>query len=298
MRWTHQIRNHETAIRALVVLSAVAVVLWQPGDGWTQEQQDPNQLMAEVIANELKAQQGDNSLWCYTRVQYLGKDTEELEFVDTPEGTIHRLLRRDGKSLSAEESRKEDARITDLLSDRAELQKREQQEKKDLREEKELLRELPAAFEFRYAGRQGQLVKLDFSPRPAFKPTGREGEVFHHMSGTVIVDPVQRRIAEIHGRLTSEVKFGGGFLGRLAKGGTFDVVQSDLGDGHWELSHLRVDMHGKILFFKTVAVNQDEEDSDFTPLPQNLSLARAAEILRAGPQCSSSARGQPRSMAR
>lgn len=265
----------------------------KPSYGWTQEQkQDPNQLMVEVVSNELKAQQDDNSLWCYKQIRYLGKGTEELEFVDTPSGTIHRLMRRDGRSLSAAESKREDARISHLLSDPGEFRKREEQEKKDLQQENDLLKELPAAFEFRYAGRQERLVKLDFSPRPSFKPKKREGEVFHHMAGTVIVDPQQKRIAEIHGRIISEVKFGDGILGHLAKGGTFDVVQSDLGGGHWELSRLRVDMHGKILFFKTIAVNQNEEDSDFKPVPGNITLARAAELLRAGPGSSSSPRGE------
>ncbi len=253
--------------------------------------------MAGVVANELKAQQNDSSLWCYRRVQYLGKITEELELVDTPQATIHRLLRRDGKPLSAEESRKEDERIAHLLGNPGELRKRQQEEKKDVQEENDLLKELPAAFEFRYAGRQGQLMKLDFSPRPAFKPTQREGEVFHHMSGTVVVDPQQKRIAEIHGRLMSEVKFGDGLLGHLEKGGTFDVVQSDLGGGHWELSRLRVHMHGKILFFKTIAVNQNEEDFDFKPLPENITLARAAEILRSGPGSESSPQGHAQSTA-
>lgn len=290
----HPTWKHEVSMLPLFVFAALTVGLSQPGGAWAQGQpQDPNQLVTDVISNELNSQQGDKSLWRYNRIQYEGKGKEELELVDTPAGTIHRLLRRDGEPLSAEEAKKEDQRIAHLLSNPGEMRKRAEQEKKDVQEENDLLKELPDAFEYRYAGREGRLVKLDFSPKPSFKPKKREGDVFHHMAGAVIVDPQQKRIAEIHGRLMSEVKFGDGILGHLEKGGTFDVVQTDLGGGHWELSRLRVNMHGKILFFKTIAVNQNEEDSDFKPLPQNITLTRAAEILRAGPVPSSSPREQP-----
>jgi hypothetical protein len=68
------------------------------------------------------------------------------------------------------------------------------------------------------------------------------------------VDANQKRLAEISGKLMSEVKSGGGVLGHLDRGGTFLVKQQDLGSGHWEITMLDVQMIGKALFFKTIDV--------------------------------------------
>src|SRR5579862_5140589 len=97
---------------------------------------------------------------------------------------------------------------------------------------------LPSAFEYRYAAQDGDLVRLDYSPNPAFKTPNREAEVFHHMQGSVWIDPSKKRIGKIEGRLTSEVKFGGGILGHLDPGGTFRFEQRDVGNGHWEMTNL------------------------------------------------------------
>jgi hypothetical protein len=43
---------------------------------------------------------------------------------------------------------------------------------------------------------------------------------------------------------------------------------------------MHVNMRGKALFFKTIAVQQQETRSNFQPVPDNLSLSQAAEELR------------------
>jgi hypothetical protein len=60
------------------------------------------------------------------------------------------------------------------------------------------------------------------------------------------------RVAEVVGRLTHEVKFGGGLLGHLDSGGDFDVKQAEVAPGFWELTVLNVHMKGKALFFRTI----------------------------------------------
>ena len=56
----------------------------------------------------------------------------------------------------------------------------------------------------RYDGVAGSLVRLKFVPNPQFHPSGHSEQVFHHMEGTLLLDPSQKRLAAIDGRLTSE----------------------------------------------------------------------------------------------
>ena len=46
-------------------------------------------------------------------------------------------------------------------------------------------------------------------------------------------------------------------LGHLDKGGTFEVKQEPVARGFWELTTLHVEMRGKVLFFKTIGVQQN-----------------------------------------
>ena len=65
----------------------------------------------------------------------------------------------------------------------------------------------------------------------------------------------------------------------MEKGGHFSVEQRELLPGQWDLTLMEVDMKGKALFFKTIAVNEKECRSDFRTVPDGLTLAEAADIL-------------------
>ena len=63
------------------------------------------------------------------------------------------------------------------------------------------------------------------------------------------------------------------------QGGTFQVKQTETAPGYWELTLLKVQMKGKALFFKTIGVQQNYTRSDFRQVPDDLTVAKGAEIL-------------------
>jgi hypothetical protein len=75
------------------------------------------------------------------------------------------------------------------------------------------------------------------------------------------------------------LKFAGGLLGHLEKGGHFNVEQTELLPARWELTVMEVDMKGKALFFKTIAVQEKEHRSDFQTVPDSLTIPQAADML-------------------
>jgi hypothetical protein len=50
--------------------------------------------------------------------------------------------------------------------------------------------------------------------------------------------------------------------------------------GFWELTLLDVDMKGKVLFFKTISVQQKARRSDFHQISDDLTVGEAANLLR------------------
>ena len=201
------------------------------------------------------------------------------EVVQTGQGSLDRLVAVDGHPLNAKEQQDERDRIENLVRNPAEQQRLEQTKRKDAEQCKTFFKMIPDALTFSYAGRDGDLIKLSYRPNPGFQPPTREARVFHEMEGEMWVHATQRRLLRISGQLIADVKFAGGLLGHLERGGHFNVEQRELLPGQWDLTFMEVNMQGKALFFKTIAVQEKEYRRDFRTVPDDLTLTEAADML-------------------
>jgi hypothetical protein len=244
---------------------------------------DANGLAREVIEHEIQSQIHDQSLWHYRQLKEEKGKQKRFDVYQTKQGEISRLLEVNGEPLSARQEREEAERIGKLATHPDAMREEQRKQSEDADKARKLLRIYPEAFLFRLEGMEGTRARLHFAPNPNYDPSGREAEVLHHMEGNLLVDVQQKRLAEIEGTLQSSVKFAGGLLGHLDQGGTFRVKQKDLGSGAWQMELLHVNMNGKALFFKTIAVHQTESSSDFQPLPADLTVERAVRMLLNGP---------------
>jgi len=238
-----------------------------------------NELARKVVTNELKVQNEDLGHWMYRLEKKDAGKKQVQEIVETKDGSLSRLLSTDGRPLDAKQQQKESWRIQRLVSNPGEQRKLQQVSSKKAEQGERLFKILPDVFVFGYAGCEGDLIKLSFRPNPNFRPPSIEARVFQNMEGEMTVDSKQERLAAINGHLMEEVKFGGGLLGHLDKGGKFEVRQTEVAPGQWEMTVLVVDMKGKVLLFKTIDVQQVESHLDFHRVPDDLTLAEAASIL-------------------
>jgi hypothetical protein len=238
-----------------------------------------NDLVRAVVANELRAQDGRHSRWMYRVDREEQGKKKAKEVVQTGQGSLDRLVAIDGRPLNAKEQQDERERIGNLVRNTAEQQRLEQTKKKDAELCIAFFKMIPDALTFTSAGRDGDLIKLSYRPNPSFQPLSREARVFHEMEGEMWVQETQRRLVRMQGQLMADVKFVGGLLGHLEKGGHFNVEQRELLPGQWDLTFMEVNMKGKALFFKTIAVNEKEYRSDFQTVPDGFTLAEAADML-------------------
>jgi hypothetical protein len=252
-------------------LTGVASANSQPGD--------PQVLVREVVDHEVQMDNADHSHWRYRQAHTEPAKSVLKECVDTMQGTICRRLAEEGHPLTPAEQKLEKRRIQTLVNNPAEQRKEQKARREDGDKALQMMKMLPEAFRYHYDGEDRGLVRLKFEPNPAFNPPTREARVFHCMSGFLWVDPQQKRLTQLKGRLTREVKFGGGLLGHLDPGGTFEVKREDVGSGHWETTLLDVNIHGKALFFKTINAQQHEVTDSFKRVPDDLTLGQAASLL-------------------
>jgi len=240
-----------------------------------------NELVRDVIANELKLEKADHSHWMLRLDTKKPNAAEEVdEVVETRDGELHRPILINGHKLSEEQQRKAGGHIQYLAKHPDALRKSQHDKNEDENRSQQMLKLLPQAFLFQYGERRGDVVELKFKPNPKFRPPNHEAKVFHAMEGSIWVDAKQKRLVGMSGRLTHEVKFGGGLLGHLNPGGRFEVAQQEVAPGYWELTALNVQMKGKALFFKTISVQQKYTRSEFRRVPDTLTVAQAADMLQ------------------
>jgi hypothetical protein len=195
------------------------------------------------------------------------------------------------KPLTAQQLEGEEGRLAALMRNPQQLERKRRQEKEEADHTLCIVKALPDAFLFEYAGwengtpslgREGvRLTRLKFWPNPAYHPPSHVEEVLVGMRGIVLIDSESLRIARIDGTLFKEVSFGWGILGHLDRGGHFLVDQQGLADGSWDISHMSLSFSGKILLFKKIAINSDEVFSNFQRVPADTSFAQGVQMLKA-----------------
>ncbi len=245
----------------------------------SEPQLSPADLVKAVIHTELNTSDVTEIRWKYLLNKEADGKQETREVVETKSGSLDRLIEVAGKPLTDAQQRSEADRILRLSHNPEEQRKLEQTRRKDAEQCKAFLQMIPDTFLFEYAGESGGLIKLIFRPNPRFQPPSREGKVLHEMAGEIWVDAQKQRLVSIYGQLMNEVRFGGGLLGHLEKGGQFTVKRTEIAPGDWEVTEMAVNMRGKALLFKTLSVQQKEVHRDFERVPDDLSLADAAGLL-------------------
>lgn len=242
-------------------------------------QQPALTTVKNVIYNEMHPASPNNIHWKYRLTKVSGAKEETRTVIETQSGSLDRLVAVGGQPLSGAQQADEVRRILKFAHNSDAQRKAQEARRKDAAQCDSFLNMIPNAFLFEYAGENGTAIKLTFKPNPRFQAPSREGRVLQQMAGEMWVDGRQQRLISISGHLMNEVKFGGGFLGHLEKGGEFTVKRSEIAPGVWELTELTVNMQGKALFFKSIAVQQKEVHSNFERMPDELTLTDAANVL-------------------
>jgi hypothetical protein len=236
-------------------------------------------LVKAVIRSEFSASGMSEVRWKYLLIKEVDGKQETREVVETKSGSLERLIAIAGRPLTTSQQREETERILRLSHDTGEQLKLDQTRKKDAEQCDAFLKMVPEAFLFEYAGESGRLTKLVFKPNPAFRPSSREGKVLHEMAGEMWVYTKQQRFVSISGQVMNEVKFAGGLLGHLEKGGQFAVKRTEVAPSQWEVTEMAVNMRGKALLFKTISVQQKELHRNFERVPDDISISDAAALL-------------------
>jgi hypothetical protein len=246
-----------------------------------QQVQQPipaGQLVREVVYNELHDHQG-HGYWRYWIERHTPKETRLEDQIETAEGPIARLSLRNGHPLSAESEQQEEARLSHLLASPAEQARHRQDYAEDEKRIGRILALLPDAFLYQYDGDESGCHRLRFRPNPEYPAHSIEARIFHSMSGTLWIDARYKHLARLDGQVGENVDFGYGILGRLYKGGWFQLQRTQVSPTDWKTERLEVHMAGRALLFKSIARETSEARGGFAPVAAGMNLVQGVALL-------------------
>ena len=272
--------SYVTLHLAAMILLACPCYSGSPGPEPTPSATD---LMKDVVANEL-SDRAEQSTWIYRVTKVVEQQTLTQLEVETKEGPVHRLLAINDTPLDLVQRTQETVRLEQLIRDPSQQLAVKKQYDADERRLENLVRLLPSAFLFQYEGWNGAYLRLSFRPDPAFVPPTMESKALQSMAGTILVDSQQKRLAHLNGRLIENVNFGFGILGRIAKGGTFEIERTQVSSSHWKTQLIDIQVLGRMLLFKTISKQQHETRSEFEPVSKDLNLRQAEQLLQSRPE--------------
>lgn len=250
----------------------------------------PSELVRIAVDNEIKASKDDSTHFMFRSTKTTPRGSVTRVYIEAKEATAGMTVAYDGKALTPDQRRAEEARIDRFIRNPEELRKKHKQEQDDADRTLRIVRAIPDAFLFEYAGEQpaspgigklgDMLTVLKFHPNPDYDPPSRVEQVLTAMDGVVLIDPVRKRLASIDGTLFKEVSFGWGILGHLDRGGHFLVQQEDVRDPYWYLSRMQLKFTGKILLVKNLSIESTEVFTHIRLVRSDLTFAEAVEMLK------------------
>lgn len=268
---------------------------------------DAAALVRRAVANRLAADASPQPV----RFVFHKRD-ERRDFtqniIETRQGDVALTIAANGQPLGSAGRQAQIDRLNNLAAHPDLQEHRHRNEKQDAARIDKLLRELPDAFLYHddstvpctvtvtpfipipgepqpppSAGPApvAQCYHLTFTPNPRFNPPDAESKILTGMAGEVWIETSHERLVRLKAHVISEVEFGWGIIGRLDKGGTIFLEQTDVGSGNWQLTQMKLNLTGKALLVKSLSFRITEEMSRFSPVPADLDYRKAIHTLLA-----------------
>jgi hypothetical protein len=167
--------------------------------------------------------------------------------------SIHRLLERNGTTLTDDEIRSQEMRIKETI---AKVKAERQRGPGKQANGDEWIREVGDALDFKVVGEEtvdGRSAwVLTCSPHAGYSAKNMRARVFEKMNGKLWIDRADRELVRAEAETFDTVNVGLGLLGRIEKGTRFQLTRTRLPEGAWVLDSQNIRFGARVLLVKWV----------------------------------------------
>lgn len=183
---------------------------------------------------------------------------------------VGRLMKKDGKDLTAEEVAKENERIDKEAAkahekrDRADAEGKETDSHGDEEITVSRLLELGSFTNPRRVQLNGRdTIAIDYLGDPKAKTRNRNEEVIRDLEGTAWIDEQDRMLARVDEHFVNAFKIGGGLIVNVQKGTSISMEQTKVNGEVWLRSRIEAQGAARTLLFFSFSGSLHVVDSDY-----------------------------------
>ncbi len=233
----------------------------------------PRDWAFDASTNELPILEHPNLHLRYKMRVIDEKGNQLRDVIESRDGTVARLIERDGRSLTEEEDQAEQERLRAMIASPAAYQKHISGDVTGKKRAAELIRMLPDAMLFSYTPGQPQIpsfpdeqVVLDFRPNAAWQPPSLPAEALTGLQGRVWIDAKTRHMVRMEGEIFRGVNVGWGMLAHIYPGGRLTLEQKLATGQRWIVSDFTEQLQVRALMVKTIRQNGHINTMDYAPV--------------------------------
>jgi hypothetical protein len=250
----------------------------------------PRSLVVDAAANELIALHHKDSYLRYRMEIVNEKGAQVRDVIESKDGTVARLIMKDGKPLTAEQDKAERQRLTDVIASPGAYAKHVKNTETEKKTADTLVPLMADAMINTYApgqpqsGRNGGApeIVLDYKPNPKWGPPTTEAQALTGLQGRVWIDAKTHYVVRMEGTIFRGVNFGWGMLAHIYPGGKVELNQVNVGGNRWIFTDFSMELTVRALMVKTLNIHSSVKASRFQTLAP-MSYQDAIHLLLATP---------------
>jgi hypothetical protein len=264
-----------------------------PSDAATEDSPlsvSPRTWAADAAANELAALHHKNSYLRYRMETTNERGTQVRDVIESKDGTVARLILKDGKPLTEEQDKAERERLNDMIASPSTYFKHVKSSDQEKKMADTLVPMIPDAMINTYtpgqpqSGRNGGALEivLDYKPNPKWIPPTTEAQALTGLEGRVWIDAKTHSVVRMEGKITHGVNFGWGMLAHIYPGGKLEMNQTNVGADRWIFTDFSMQLSVRALMVKTLNIHSTAKAGGFQVL-EPMSYQDAIRMLLAAP---------------
>jgi hypothetical protein len=250
----------------------------------------PHDLAADAAANELVALHHKGSYLRYRMETINERGDQVRDVIESKDGTVARLILKDGKPLSGEQDKAERERLNDMIASPQAYAKHVKNTESEKSMADKLVPLIPDAMINTYtpgqpqSGRNGGApeIVLDYTPNPKWVPPSTQAQALTGLRGRVWIDAKTHYVVRMEGTIFRPVNFGWGMLAHIYPGGKLEMNQTNVGDNRWIFTDFSMELSVRALMVKKLDIRSSAKSSNYQKL-EPMSYQDAIRLLLATP---------------
>ena len=252
----------------------------------------PKEWATDAAMNELKVLNYGRSYLRYREHTIDAKGDHLRDVIESTDGSVARLIMKEGRPLTAEEDKWEHERMQAMLDSPAAYARHVKGDVSGKKMGMELIKLAPDAFLFNYVAGQPQRadrlihaddlpeIVLDYKPNPNWTAPSMTADALSGLEGRLWIDAKTHYLTRMEGTVFRPVNFGL-FLARIYPGGKLVFEQTRVSETRWIFSKFVEKLDLRVLI-KTLRQDIDMDAFSFTWVSE-MSYQDAIRMLWATP---------------